>query len=178
MNSNSNGNGNGNGNGLVRAGVGQMSDRGPFQIEAIPDKPQDELSFDEILQALRNQKKWIYGSVLGVFLLALAVSLIMTPKYEATATLEIDKDNTDAMDALGGLASGGGDMGLDSSITLQTQASVLQSRTLALRVIAEQGLEKRKPYYSEVGWLSSDAAKAEAKEPLDKAPIRREKILK
>lgn len=150
----------------------------------------EDLALSEIWSILWKRKLTLMVCMAGMLALALAVSLIMTPKYEAISVIEVNRDNADmlGLDHLEGMAGGISDS-LDYSITQQTLARELQSDSLALEVAEQRGLEEipLKP-----GWLdwigtawtrafgssiADDArAKAELMLPLEKAPLRRQKI--
>jgi capsular exopolysaccharide synthesis family protein len=125
-----------------------------------------------------QKRKWsIALCVLIMGALALVISLHMTPKYEAVARIEVNKENSDmlGLDSLEGMAGGGSDS-LDYNVTLQTQADVLQSDSLLFQVSEQLGLEKRKEFALKPGWFDGKRVAAELKLPLEKAPLRREKI--
>ena len=67
-----------------------------------------------------------------------------TRRYAGEATLEFDKQNADML-GVNGAAAGVSDT-LDYNITLQTQADILESDTLALQVIRELNLEQTEDY--------------------------------
>jgi succinoglycan biosynthesis transport protein ExoP len=67
-----------------------------------------------------------------------------TRRYAGEATLEFDKQNADMLGVNG--ATAGATDTLDYNITLQTQADILESDTLALQVIKELNLEQTEDY--------------------------------
>jgi len=98
----------------------------------------------------------------------------------------VQKDSTDALglESMMGSAVGDSDA-LDANITLQTQADLLQSDTLALRVIEGLDLEKAddfRPRFNPVGWLLNLVTPAGPPDPahasLDQSPKRRTHALK
>jgi succinoglycan biosynthesis transport protein ExoP len=122
------------------------------------------------------------GSVLALVILYLCVA---TRRYAGEATLEFDKQNADML-ALNGTAPQGNDA-LDYSITLQTQTTILESDTLALRLIKELNLEQTSDYKPRFSILElpgkfislfKASEPSEADLPLDQAPKRRVAILK
>jgi capsular exopolysaccharide synthesis family protein len=97
--------------------------------------------------------------VITLFFVGLAAlyCLVATRKYTASATIQIQKDSTDAL-RLESLMQGGGPEAdaLDENITLQTQANILQSDSLALRVIEDLHLDKTADFQSKfnpIGWV-------------------------
>jgi len=92
---------------------------------------EEPASFAEILLVVRRRRWTILGAVAAGLALALAVSLIMTPKYEATSIVEVNKESSDLLGleslALANAVSSASDS-LDYSTSLQTQANALQKR--------------------------------------------------
>src|SRR6185312_13660734 len=140
----------------------------------------DDISFSELFRVLQKRKLIIFGCIALMMGLALAASLYMTPKYEATAEMEINKENSDmlGLDDMTGMMGGGASDSLDYNVTLQTQAEVLQSDTLAFQVVEQLGLEKRKEFTLKPGLTNADEVNAEMKLPLEQAPLRRQLISK
>jgi succinoglycan biosynthesis transport protein ExoP len=74
------------------------------------------------------------------------------------SVIQLQKSSSDSLglDSLMGAASGGASDGLSVNIDLQTQADILQSEALALKVIKDLNLEQNedfKPHFSPVGWV-------------------------
>ena len=74
---------------------------------------------------------------------------------------------------------------LTSNVTLQTQAQILQSDSLALQVIKELNLEKSpdfRPHFNPIGWVMGLFAPAGIPDPvnvpLEEAPGRRARVVK
>jgi capsular exopolysaccharide synthesis family protein len=87
------------------------------------------------------------------------------------------------LESLMGSSGGAGDA-LDANVTIQTEATILQSDTLALRVIKDLNLESNddfKPKFKLKGWLlgfiSPSGVKDPANVPLEDAPGRRTRAL-
>jgi len=139
---------------------------------------EDDFSFAELWRILQKRKWTIATAVVVMAGLALAASLYMTPKYEAVSSIEVNKENSDmlGLSALEGMAGGGASDSLDYSVTLQTQADVLHSDSLVFQVADQLALEKRKEFALKPGWPDRERIEAELKLPLEKAPLRREKI--
>ncbi len=119
-----------------------------------------------VLVARRNTIGLVTASAI---LAALAISLCMTPKYAAESDIEINAENSAALDVANEPAP---PSQLDYAVTLATQANVLQSDTLALAVIHQLNLESlQKPslFFSQ----SDDQAL-----PLEQSPRRRTRLLK
>ena len=128
----------------------------------------------------------IYGTVLAVVVLAALYCAVATRRYEATGTLQVEKESSDAMglESLMSSASGASDA-LDANINLQTQANILQSDTLALSTIEALHLEGTKdfqPHWNPIRRvleLFSPSGTADSPGvPLENAPERRRRALK
>ena len=149
-----------------------------FQRNTAPhfDEP---FSIAEVLSIVRRRKLVILGCVALGLLLALAASLVMTPKYASVSVIEINKENSDALglDAAMAALSESADP-LDHTITMQTNANALESDTLALQVIDQLHLEERPEFKWKPSPWSSREELDEISLSLDNAPHRREKLLK
>jgi polysaccharide biosynthesis transport protein len=144
------------------------------------NSPVDEpFSLAEITGVLRRRKWLILSSITAWLLLALAASLVMTPKYESVSVIEINKENSDALGLENAATEPGqGGDSMEHTITMETHASAVQSDTLALQVIDQLHLDARPEFQWKPSFLDSEQTKREAYLPLDQAPHRREKLLK
>lgn len=116
-----------------------------------------------------------------LLLAAILVCMFGERRYEATGQLQIQKESMDGL----GLSSMVGDASdatdaLDGNITIQTEASVLQSDTLALQVIKDLNLESTRdfrPHFKLVGWIMGFLSPAGPSDPtngsLEDSPNRR-----
>jgi succinoglycan biosynthesis transport protein ExoP len=140
----------------------------------------DAFSIGE-LAGVAGRRKWlIAGCVLMGLVCALAVSLLMTPKYESVSVIEINRENSDALglDSTTPLASDADDP-LNNQVTLQTHANAIESDTLALQVIGQLRLDARPEFAWKPSRFFSPAEElAELSLPLDRAPHHREAVLK
>jgi succinoglycan biosynthesis transport protein ExoP len=96
-----------------------------------------EMTLRDLTQAFARRRAvffWTFGACL---FLAVVVCVVSTKEYEATGTIELQSPMGDGLDrqSLMGDAPTGSDP-LAADITIQTQAKILQSDTLALRTIA------------------------------------------
>ena len=128
-------------------------------------------------------RRWpvILVPVALMLLAAILVCVFGERRYEATGQLQIQKESMDGL----GLSSMVGDASdatdaLDGNITIQTEASVLQSDTLALQVIKDLNLESTKdfqPRFKLVGWILGFLSPAGPSDPahasLEDSPKRR-----
>lgn len=161
--------------------VPRVSTIGPLPATVIERRPvppptEDDISLSQLWHVLRKGR-WTILVCMGVTVaLALVVSFLMTPKYEAVSILEVNKENADmlGLDNMTGVT--GGSDSLDYNVSLQTQASVLKSDTLAFQVAEQLGLETRNEFALRTGWPNAEQVTAELTLPLDKAPLRQQRI--
>ncbi len=100
--------------------------------------------------ALWRRRLWILGSVGFFFALALLDWALATPRYRATAILEMQKESQGAF----GLENTTTDRSttavsdsFDDNLTLQTEVGILESDALTLDVIRRAGLEDTRDYF-------------------------------
>ncbi|HEY7598829.1 MAG TPA: Wzz/FepE/Etk N-terminal domain-containing protein, partial [Candidatus Limnocylindrales bacterium] len=116
----------------------------------LPSAPIDAAADDEIdllayWQILRERQWLVAGVAAAVFLLALVFTLLATPIYRATSSLQIERDTMKIVDIEGVTpAESVGDRDF-----YQTQYELLQSRSLARRVIQDLKLVEH-PHYADV----------------------------
>ena len=110
---------------------------------------QQESAFRDYYRILKKHKSVILSSVLIVMTLVTIATFRMTPLYEASARIAISKEDT--ADSLHlNQASNDPDWNFDYNVELDTQAKILQSDTLALKVIVDLQLEKNKAVGADV----------------------------
>lgn len=93
-----------------------------------------------ICKALVRNWRLLVGLGLAAALAAFALSLLMTRRFKATASIQVLNQSGDLSGTRLSGASDPGSDPLDFNMTLQTQVNVLTSDTLALQVIDELGL--------------------------------------
>jgi capsular exopolysaccharide synthesis family protein len=140
-----------------------------------------ELTIDDLWKILVRRRGIILVSILVALSLAVAASIFSPRLYEASGQLQVQKESMDdlGLSSMMGDAAGASDA-LDGNITIQTQAKILQSDTLALRVIKDLNLEATddfKPKFSLVGSVMGLLAPKGARDPdhasLEDSPGRR-----
>jgi|HubBroStandDraft_5_1064220.scaffolds.fasta_scaffold01649_3 succinoglycan biosynthesis transport protein ExoP len=151
-----------------------------------PIETSHPLTLRDVLAALKRRRKAALifaGVVMGLVILYLCVA---TRRYAGDAILEFDKQNADMLALNGGTPAQQSDA-LDYNITLQTQVSILESDTLALRLFKELNLEETEDYKPKTTLLDlpgkflalfQTQGPSEDGLPLDQAPQRRAKLLK
>ncbi|MBS7458539.1 GumC family protein [Coralloluteibacterium stylophorae] len=119
--------------GLVPAAAGGAL--GP-SIEYIDAQREDAVNFAEYWRILIKRKWLILSLVVAAGAIALAVTLLSTPSFRATASIQIERDGINVMN-VEGIVPTESDADRDF---YQTQYELLKSRSLAQRVVDELGL--------------------------------------
>lgn len=154
----------------------QRPSRQPIPSSLIPDNflaenglESQNLSFMQSIRVLRKRKKAILWTVVFCFVLVLIASLMIRPHYKAVAEIEIQHDQSNALENTLGANSAAGTVPDDAKVEVQTEVTILQSDDLAIETIEKIHYEehegmRRKP--SERGL------------PLSQAPAIRKLLLK
>ncbi len=125
-------------------------------ITANPSSP--ELTLREVGVMLTRRRFIIYVSLLICFLLAILALIVSTRRYKSVGEIELQKDSTAT---LGIQTTDNGDApsdALEVNMIIQTQAQILQSDSLALRVIEDLHLEQTDDYrqkWSPLDWVTA-----------------------
>jgi len=138
-----------------------------------------EVDFAGLWRMLYKRKAIIFKVTCGTFALALAYTLIATPKFRSESTIEFNKQNSDSLGLDEQRAMLGDADSIDYIVTQQTQVKALLSETLALRVIKELGLDNHFEHVRRSllpGFIGRQPE--ESGLPLERAPHRRVKILR
>jgi uncharacterized protein involved in exopolysaccharide biosynthesis len=101
---------------------------------------EDEVSLRDIAIIPLKRKRTVIGCALLGLLMAILVVFGMTPKYKATATIELNESKDGGVSALSDLASaatGGAD---DLKVKIQTEMAVIQNDSIALAVMNKMGM--------------------------------------
>jgi succinoglycan biosynthesis transport protein ExoP len=117
---------------------------------ATPEPPA-EWSFADLVAVLRRRQTWIFGSLSLCFLLACLDWCCTTPRYRATAEIEVRKDAQGAFgleNATADRPSSSISDSFDENLTLQTETGILESDAVALAVIERTGLETTPDYFA------------------------------
>jgi len=159
-----------------------LAQTSPRMVPALP--AEKELTIQDLWGVCSRQRAVILGAVVLCLAAAIAYCATTTRLYKATSQIQVQKESADGL----GLANSNGATGdadaLDANITLQTQAQVLQSDSLALQVIKQLNLEQNsdfKPKWSPMGWVMGLMAPAGTSDPsnaaLDDSPGRRSRLV-
>jgi polysaccharide biosynthesis transport protein len=100
-----------------------------------------------VMRIWTKHKIWIIGSIAICELLAVLLTLTMTPVYDSTATIELNKSGGSLDLGMGDtlsqqMGSGAESLGTD----LQTETAILKGDSLALAVIQQLGLAAQAPF--------------------------------
>ncbi len=154
------------------------------QLNTLPDK---DPTLRDLLRTFHRRKRTIVVTASVFFLLSVCACVLMTRRYTARSVIQLQKSSSDSLglDSLMGAAAGGASDSLSVNIDLQTQADILQSEALALKVIKDLNLEQNedfKPHFSPVGWvmglLSPRGLQDPAHASLEDSPGRRGNVIK
>ena len=146
----------------------------------------NELTIQGVILILKRRGKIIVWTVSICLLLGICASISMKSRYRAIGEIEVQKSPTDGLglENLASPADASSDA-LDASITLQTQAKILESDSLALKVIKDLNLENSedfKPTFNPVGWALGLFTPRGPRDPshvaLEDAPHRRDHATK
>jgi capsular exopolysaccharide synthesis family protein len=116
----------------------------------------------------RRRRAIVFAVSGTVLALAILFCVFSTRRYQATGTIQVQKESSDGLDLDSLMGSSSTQDALEADINLQTQASILQSNELALRAIKKLDLENTRDFKSP----SSDATVA-----LERSPQRLAKAL-
>lgn len=130
-----------------------------------PEPGDDEIDLLEYWQILRERYRIVAGVAAAVFFLALVFTLLATPVYRATSTLQIERETMKIVD-VEGLTPTESPMDRDF---YQTQYELLKSRSLALRVVQDLKLVQH-PQYADLMEAVDERLAEEAE--ADKRPAR------
>jgi capsular exopolysaccharide synthesis family protein len=105
--------------------------------------------FRYVLAAVRSNL-WLIVAIIGVVLAgAVALTLLETPRYTASSTIQINDSSTRVLNNNGGdVGDPGANDGYDTDRFLQTQVDVLQSRGLAVRVAQKLKLDSSARFFA------------------------------
>ncbi|AXC13683.1 Tyrosine-protein kinase EpsD [Acidisarcina polymorpha] len=111
--------------------------------------PETPLTISDMGALVVRRRAIIAGVTFAFLAIASLYCLLSTRRYMATGTIQIQKDSSDALRLESMMQGGAADEdALDENITLQTQTNILQSDSLALRVIEDLHLDKTPDFES------------------------------
>lgn len=129
---------------LDRVGPGVA---GAFHTPTVDGESGDDLSLRSVINIWMRHRWLIIGLIVLGAALAILLTALMTPVYQAAATIELNKSGSGSLD----LGLGGSDVGSflgggDPETDLKTEALVLQSDALAMAVIENLNLGTQPPF--------------------------------
>jgi len=129
------------------------------------------VSLREIAILPIKRKKIVITSALLGLLIAILVTFMTTPRYRATATIELNEDKTGGVSALSDLASmatGGSD---ELKVKIQTETAVIEDDSIALAVMDKMGMLR----LAKQGWFSKEQGPLVSPDALP--ALRREQLI-
>jgi polysaccharide biosynthesis transport protein len=133
---------------------------------------------------LTRRRGIIYMSVSVCFLLAIIALIFSTRRYKSVGEIELQKDSTSSLGLQTDTADAPSDA-LEVNMIIQTQAKILQSDSLALRVIEDLHLEQTEDYrqkWTPIDWVLGLFVPKGIADPkgasLENSPHRRMRVLK
>jgi succinoglycan biosynthesis transport protein ExoP len=155
----------------------------PSHMVITPGSSMPELTLREVGTMLTRRRGIIYVTVLVFFLLGILALTFSTRRYRSIGEIELQKDSTSSL----GIQTDSPDAPTDAlevNMLIQTQAKILQSDSLDLRVIEDLHLEQTSDYqakWSPIDWvLGYFQEKGTADPPgasLENSPHRRMRVL-
>src|SRR6202000_2975197 len=120
---------------------------------------QPTFTVGDLWDIFRRRRMLMAAIFLGTFVLAMVAFFSATRLYKGSAEIQVQKGSADAVSLDGVRGGGGSDAGedaMDANITLQTEAQILQSESLALSVIQTLHLDKTADFHPKsnpIGWV-------------------------
>ena len=144
------------------------------------------MTLGDLRHIFRRRRSLLISCFASCVSVAILFCIFSTRRYQASGEIQVQKDSTDALGLENMMGSAVGDSdALDANITLQTQADLLQSDTLALRAIEALNLEHTtdfKSRFDPAAWLLRFITPAGEPDPLhgslEESPRRRSRALK
>jgi len=121
-----------------------------LEVEDLGAAQRREWTLGDLFSVFRRRRKYLIWSVGGMLLLVTVYCLLATPRYKATSEIEVQKELPGVFgleSSVMGDSSNADADSLDYSMTLETEANILESNTLALDVIKDLKLETTEDYY-------------------------------
>ena len=143
-----------------------------------------EMTVEDLWGVLSRRRAIILGVLLATVAATGVLFAMATRLYKGTAEIQVQKESADALGMDNMMGPETQSDAVDSNITLQTQAQILQSDSLALQVVKELNLEKSpdfRSHFSPIGWVLGLFAPAGIPDPknvpLEDAPGRRAHVV-
>lgn len=148
-----------------------------------------EWTLGELFKIFRRRRRILAGCLTAMIAAATVYCLLATPRYLATGQIEVQRSSTGTLGLDRSVTEDAANVNadaLDTTMTLETDARILQSNTLALMVVKDLKLETTEDYHPVrkrglrlPGWLLFWRKPVEPMSvSLDAAPNRRFAVLK
>jgi capsular exopolysaccharide synthesis family protein len=134
---------------------------------------EDEVSLRKIAIVPLKRKRTVIGCAVCGLLVAILITTLMTPRYRATATIELNEDRQSGVSALSDLASMAGGGGDELKVKIQTETAVIKDDTIALNVMEKMGMLR---LAGKGGWFSKKE-QGPVVEAKDLPAARREQLI-
>lgn len=151
----------------------------------VPMLPRKEMTIQDLWGILSRRRGVVLGGMVLTIGLAGVLFATSTRLYKGSAEIQVQKETADALSMNTVMGPESQSDAVDSNITLQTQAQILQSDSLALQVVRELNLEQSpdfRSHFSPIGWalgLFAPKGTPDPKNvPWDEAPGRRAQVIK
>jgi polysaccharide biosynthesis transport protein len=131
---------------VVVANRGEDIDYELEELEVEDREPAIDLH--KIRAAIRRNRWLILGVIVAALLLGLVATMLMTPRYTATASIQIDQESARILESQDVQPAAAYQ---DADRFLQTQVDVLKSRVMALRVLDSLNLRKNEQFITRMG---------------------------
>ena len=144
----------------------------PISARVYPELPSQESALGEYIRVLIKRKWTVLACLATIFSVVAIASLKMTPIYEASGSIEINKPDSGLVNF-----SNSPTFNVDyyDPTELETEVLILQSDLLALQVVKELGLDRRPDFGGNTPPLPS--ALDLAPDPLQTDPSRTSGLL-
>jgi polysaccharide biosynthesis transport protein len=157
----------------------------PSAVVIAANHASPELTLREVGVMLTRRRYIIYFSLLLCFVLAIVALIFSTRRYKSVGEIELQKDSTSSLGMQTSESADAPSDALEVNMIIQTQAKILQSDSLALRVIEDLHLEQTEDYrkkWSPLDWMAPLFGRGGAPDPkegsLENSPHRRMRLLK
>lgn len=147
---------------------------------------QTDVSLHDLVRTLRRRRKIIVGIALTCIVASVLACLLKTRRYSSSSVIELQKSVGGGLglESMMSGAGGGGSDSLDVDLDLMTQVNILQSDTLALKVIKDLHLENNRDFLgrpSRLGYVLSHIGFNKTRDPkpaiIDKSPALQDALL-
>jgi succinoglycan biosynthesis transport protein ExoP len=175
--------------GAGRSTVTTQSAIRALDLHDLCETGRSEWTLEDVFQVMRRRRRLLLWPVAAMVALVTLYCVLATRRYEAVGQIEVQKESPEVFGlerSVMGDSSGAEADSLDYSMTLETEASILESSTLALAVVKDLHLETTQDYFPAdktgfhlPGWFFFWRKPVEPLSvPLRDAPNRRYVVLK